>query len=117
MTHAHIRRFVASMHAGGRSPRGIALILSGWRGLYVWLGREGLVASNPVQDVRSPKAAKPLPNPSSSRPSINRSDTAPSSASRRGCSRVIVMTTVPSRICRVRSAAATKSGSGEGKRP
>lgn len=57
----HMRRWVAHMHAGGRSARGIALILSGWRGFYTWLGREGLVASNPVQDVRSPKAAKPLP--------------------------------------------------------
>ncbi len=57
----HMRRWVAQMHAGGRSARGIALILSGWRGFYTWLGREGLVASNPVQDVRSPKAAKPLP--------------------------------------------------------
>jgi integrase/recombinase XerC len=57
----HIRRWVAQMHSGGRSGRGIALILSGWRGFYVWLGREGLVASNPVQDVRSPKAPKPLP--------------------------------------------------------
>jgi integrase/recombinase XerC len=37
------------------------LILSGWRGFYVWLGREGLIASNPVQDVKAPKAAKPLP--------------------------------------------------------
>ncbi len=57
----HIRRWVAQMHSGGRSARGIALILSGWRGFYTWLGREGLVSSNPVQDVRSPKAPKPLP--------------------------------------------------------
>ncbi|MCM2297761.1 tyrosine recombinase XerC [Rhodoferax sp.] len=57
----HIRRWVAQMHNGGRSGRGIALILSGWRGFYSWLGREGLVASNPVCDVRAPKAAKPLP--------------------------------------------------------
>jgi len=57
----HIRRWVAQMHSGGRSGRGIALILSGWRGFYNWLGRQGLVASNPVQDVRSPKAPKPLP--------------------------------------------------------
>lgn len=56
-----VRRWVAQMHAGGRSARGIALILSGWRGFYAWLGREGLVSSNPVQDVRAPKAAKPLP--------------------------------------------------------
>ena len=57
----HIRRWVAQMHSGGRSGRGIALILSGWRGFYRWLGREGRVASNPVQDVRSPKSPKPLP--------------------------------------------------------
>ena len=58
---AHIRRWVAQMHGAGRSGRGIALILSGWRGFYVWLGRQGLVESNPVQDVRAPKAGKPLP--------------------------------------------------------
>ena len=61
LTSAHIRRFVAQMHSGGRSGRGIALILSGWRGFYTWLGREGRVTSNPVQDVRSPKSPKPLP--------------------------------------------------------
>jgi integrase/recombinase XerC len=27
----------------------------------VWLGRQGLITSNPVQDVRAPKAPKPLP--------------------------------------------------------
>ncbi len=57
----HIRLWVAQMHSGGRSGRGIALILSGWRGFYTWLGRDALVASNPVQDVRAPKAPKPLP--------------------------------------------------------
>jgi integrase/recombinase XerC len=57
----NIRRWAAQMHAQGRSSRGIALILSGWRGFYTWLGREGRVTSNPVQDVRAPKAAKPLP--------------------------------------------------------
>ena len=57
----HIRRWIVQMHAGGRSGRGIALVLSGWRGFYAWLGREALVPCNPVQDVRAPKAAKPLP--------------------------------------------------------
>ena len=57
----HIRRWVAQMHSKGRSGRGIALILSGWRGFYAWLGRQGAVASNPVHDVRAPKASKPLP--------------------------------------------------------
>ena len=58
---SHIRRWVSQMHSGGRSGRGIALILSGWRGFYTWLGREGVVQSNPVQDIRAPKAPKPLP--------------------------------------------------------
>jgi integrase/recombinase XerC len=58
---AHIRRWVAQMHSQGRSGRGIALILSGWRGFYTWLGREGLIDANPVQDVRAPKQPKPLP--------------------------------------------------------
>ncbi len=57
----HLRRWVAQMHSRGRSARGIALILSGWRGFYNWLGREALVPSNPVQGLRAPKAAKPLP--------------------------------------------------------
>jgi len=59
--HAHIRRFTSQMHAAGRSPRGIALVLSGWRGFYAWLGREGLIVVNPVVNVRAPKAPKPLP--------------------------------------------------------
>ncbi len=58
---AHIRRAVAQMHAGGRSGRGIALILSGWRGFYVWAARQGLTGHNPIQGVRAPKAPKPLP--------------------------------------------------------
>ncbi len=58
---AHVRRWVAQMHAGGRSGRGIALILSGWRGFYAWLGREGRIAANPVQDIRAPRQPRPLP--------------------------------------------------------
>ncbi|MCB2015898.1 MAG: tyrosine recombinase XerC [Hydrogenophaga sp.] len=58
---AHIRRWVSQMHSAGRSARGIALILSGWRGFYVWLGKQGRIRQNPVQDVRAPKAGKPLP--------------------------------------------------------
>ena len=58
---AQVRRFVAQMHGGGRSGRGIALILSGWRGFFTWACRQGLVPSNPVQGVRAPRAPKPLP--------------------------------------------------------
>ncbi|MCX7271361.1 MAG: tyrosine-type recombinase/integrase, partial [Burkholderiales bacterium] len=54
-------RWMAQMHSSGRTPRGIALITSGWRGFYAWLGREGLVSANPLAGMRAPKAAKPLP--------------------------------------------------------
>ena len=61
LTAAHMRRLVAQMHSGGRSPRGIALILSGWRGFYTWAVREGLLEQHPLLDVRAPRAPKPLP--------------------------------------------------------
>lgn len=58
---AHVRRWMAQMHGAGREARGIALVLSCWRSFYRWLGNEGLIGFNPVQDVRAPKAARPLP--------------------------------------------------------
>ena len=57
----HIRRWAAALHGQGLAPRSVALALSAWRGLYRWLGRDGLVALNPASGVRAPKAAKPLP--------------------------------------------------------
>jgi integrase/recombinase XerC len=57
----HMRRWMAQMHSSGRTPRGIALIASGWRGFYTWLGREGLVTSNPMAGLRTPKSPQPLP--------------------------------------------------------
>ena len=58
---AHIRRWAAQRHRSGLAPRSIALELSAWRGFYRWLGRDGLVAANPVAGVRAPRAARPLP--------------------------------------------------------
>lgn len=58
---AHVRRWMAQLHGAGREPRGIALVLSCWRSFYRWLGHEGLVTANPVQDVHAPKAGRPLP--------------------------------------------------------
>ncbi|HJV60637.1 MAG TPA: site-specific integrase, partial [Albitalea sp.] len=49
----HVRRWAGQLHAQGLSPRSIALVLSAWRGLYRWLGREGRVAVNPVEGVRA----------------------------------------------------------------
>lgn len=57
----HVRRWMAQMHGAGREPRGIALVLSCWRSFYRWLGHERLIEVNPVQDVRAPKAGRPLP--------------------------------------------------------
>ena len=56
-----VRRWAAQLHGAGLGPRSIALVLSAWRGLYRWLGRNGEVDANPVAGVRAPKAAKPLP--------------------------------------------------------
>jgi integrase/recombinase XerC len=57
----HIRRWVVQMHSRGRNGRGIALVLSVWRGFFSWVGRQGVLPSNPVHGVRAPKSAKPLP--------------------------------------------------------
>jgi integrase/recombinase XerC len=56
-----VRRWAARLHAGGLAPRSIALVLAAWRGLYRWWGRRGELAFNPVDGVRAPRAAKPLP--------------------------------------------------------
>ncbi|MFT3817928.1 MAG: tyrosine recombinase XerC [Rubrivivax sp.] len=58
----HLRGWLAALRARSLAPRSIALHLSAWRGLYGWWGRDGLVASNPAQAVRAPKAARPLPS-------------------------------------------------------
>ncbi len=57
----HVRRWVARLHAAGRLPRGIALVLSCWRAFYSWVGRQGWIERHPVQSVRAPKAQRPLP--------------------------------------------------------
>ena len=57
----HIRRFVAALHAQGRHGRSIALWLSCWRGFFRWAAWQGWVERNPVEGIRAPKTAKPLP--------------------------------------------------------
>jgi integrase/recombinase XerC len=58
---ADVRRWAARLHAQGLAPGSIAIALAAWRGFYRGLGRAGLVSANPVDGVRAPKAAKPLP--------------------------------------------------------
>ncbi len=55
------RRWVARLHGQGLGPRSLALLLSAWRGLYRWWGVQGQVLLNPIEGLRPPKAAKPLP--------------------------------------------------------
>ncbi len=57
----HLRGFVVQLRAAGLAPRSIAIALAAWRGLYRWWGRQGVVAANPVDGLRPPKAPKPLP--------------------------------------------------------
>jgi integrase/recombinase XerC len=57
----HVRRWIAQAHQRGLAPRSLAIVLAAWRGLYRWWGEQQVVTSNPVDAVRAPKAAKPLP--------------------------------------------------------
>jgi integrase/recombinase XerC len=58
---AQVRRWAAQLHGSGLSPRSVAIVLSAWRGLYRWLGREGHIPANPVDGVKAPRAPRPLP--------------------------------------------------------
>ena len=57
----HVRGWVARLHGQGLGPRSLAITLSAWRGLFKWMGHEGLIALNPAEGIRPPKAPKPLP--------------------------------------------------------
>jgi len=57
----HVRGWVARLRGAGLAPRSIAIALAAWRGLYRWWARDGIVTVNPVEGVRPPKAARPLP--------------------------------------------------------
>ena len=57
----HMRGWTAQLRSRGLASRSIAIVLAAWRGLYKWWGQHGLVALNPVDGLRAPKAGKPLP--------------------------------------------------------
>ena len=61
ITHFHIRKFAANLHAKGQNPRSIARKLSSWRGFFNWLAEQTPLASNPVDGIKAPKRAKLLP--------------------------------------------------------
>jgi len=57
----HVRGWLARLHAKGLGPRSLAITLSAWRGFYKGLGMQRLVAANPADGLRPPKAPRPLP--------------------------------------------------------
>jgi integrase/recombinase XerC len=61
LSHFHIRKFAAQLHSRGLGPSSIARKLSAWRGFFEWLAQQTTLASNPVEGVKAPKRAKPLP--------------------------------------------------------
>ncbi len=61
VSHFHIRKFAAQLHAKGLNARSIARKLSAWRGFFEWLAEHDTLAANPVEGVKAPKRNKPLP--------------------------------------------------------
>ncbi len=61
LTSHDIRRFIATLHGRGLSPRSLARALSCWRGLFGWLARGREASANPCTGVRAPRAERRLP--------------------------------------------------------
>jgi integrase/recombinase XerC len=61
VSHFHIRKFAAQLHAKGLDARSIARRLSAWRGFFNWLSEQTELRANPVDGVKAPKRAKSLP--------------------------------------------------------
>jgi integrase/recombinase XerC len=61
VANADIRRFIATLHGRGQSPRSLARTLSAWRGYYDWSGRTGARSANPCVGVKAPRAGRGLP--------------------------------------------------------
>ncbi len=74
---ADIRRYAAKLHARGLGARSIAHALSTWRGYFRWLATDEDGGSNPVADVRPPKAKKRLPKALSESMTMQLLDTPP----------------------------------------
>jgi integrase/recombinase XerC len=61
LTETDIRRFAATLHSKGLSPKTLARVLSGWRGYFDFLIGDQNISVNPVTAVKAPKPAKRLP--------------------------------------------------------
>ena len=58
---ARLRRLIAHLHQQGLSSRSLARLLSACRGLYQYLGREGLCSHDPANGLTPPKGQRRLP--------------------------------------------------------
>ncbi|VFR30603.1 putative integrase/recombinase [plant metagenome] len=61
LRHAHIRQYLARLHAQGLSPRSLARTLAAWRGYFAWWAPQAGLPENPAAGVRAPKLARGLP--------------------------------------------------------
>ena len=61
VTSEHVRRWLARMHGSGYEPRSLARTLAAWRGFFRWWAPQVKMPSNPAQDIKAPKAKRPLP--------------------------------------------------------
>lgn len=61
LSHMDVRRFANQLHAKGLSGSSIARKLSAWRGFFNWLAQQQSMDANPVNGVKAPRRAKPLP--------------------------------------------------------
>jgi len=57
----HIRAWIAAEHRRGLSPKSLQRHLSSCRSWFRWLLKNGVVAANPADGVRGPKAPRNLP--------------------------------------------------------
>jgi integrase/recombinase XerC len=73
----HLRAWAAGLRHRGLGPRSIAIALAAWRGLYRWWGAQGVVAANPGQGLRAPRAPKPLPKALSVEQAVRLAEQAP----------------------------------------
>jgi len=61
VTSEHVRHWLARMHGSGYEPRSLARMLAAWRGFFRWWAPQVKMSSNPAQDIKAPKAKRPLP--------------------------------------------------------
>ena len=57
----HLAEFIASLRGAGLQPRSVARAIHGVRGFYRFCVREGMLDSDPMQNLGTPKSFKALP--------------------------------------------------------